>query len=439
MEYKRLKKDKVGIMLLLLFLFIGILNVSGIHSKDFTPLHRILTDAIADGAFPGATAVVGSKANGVLWSDAVGRYNYPSQSPPPLNNGTNPPMSLNTLFDMASCSKILGATTAAAILYEWGDLPLESKVTLYLGEAFAAQGKGDITISNLLRHDAGYPPDPTPYWYNNASFGCPNVTTESFSCTRRIYNALLNQTLMNPVGVEYVYSDLSFMTLMYVIGTVAEKQGYVQKSDLRCSSDPISQCYFEAFCRRYVFTALGMNSTGWLPQPSLWPYAAPTENDTVFLHRQIQGQVSDANAYVTGGIDGHAGVFSNAMDVARFSLSMLRSTGVINVTTIRLFTTIYNTSESSRAFGWNTNANVTPDQGWNFTCGTLSNTTYLHIGYTGTQLCIDPVREIFTVLLTNRVNPDFTNEKILVVRQKYNTAVQQIWDGEGIQGSALLF
>lgn len=152
----------------------------------------------------------------------------------------------------------------------------------------------------------------------------------------------MNQTLINPVGSTYVYSDLrcsitslllllrllSFITIMYIVGALARTYGYVQLSDLYpgCydaslgTSGPNDQCFFEAYVRMYVWGALNLTNTQFLPPRALWPLAAPCENDTTYRHIVSQGTVSDGNAYAMGGIAGHAGSFSNALDLSvRFS------------------------------------------------------------------------------------------------------------------------
>jgi len=221
-----------------------------------------------------------------------------------------------------------------------------------------------------------------------------------------------------------VYSDLSFITLQYVVGTLARKLSYVSESDLlpscnypgegACAHSAVGSafrsltpatstglqltCYFEAYVRKYVFEAVGMNVTGYLPPKSRWANAAPTWDDTYYRHRTIQGQVSDENSYALGGIAGHAGVFRYVCAGMRLVLWLVlwlvlcwmlpcllpqwltmrvgcafvstapqllmlmqklmfapETSSFINATTVKLFTTCYNVTQSSRALGWDTN------------------------------------------------------------------------------------
>jgi len=239
------------------------------------------------------------------------------------------------------------------------------------------------------------------------------------------------------VGAVYVYSDLSFITLAYVVGNLAQNLGYVSQADLLpgCNrgGPGAVQCYFEAYVRKYIFEALNLSNTTFLPPDSWWPNCAPTNNDTGYRNVVLQGQVEDPNAYAMGGIAGHAGIFSTVHDIFTLNYQIMfapeSSTTFLNSTTTALWTKEYNHSQSSRALGWNTNDPTVYDYGWNRTCGDLSNTTWMHLGYTGTEICGDPVREIITLLFTNRVYPDTSNEpQIMQARQRFNTAVSVAYD-----------
>ena len=238
------------------------------------------------------------------------------------------------------------------------------------------------------------------------------------------------------MGEVYVYSDLSFITLQYVIGNLARTLGYVQESDLvsgcyqgTAASD---MCYFEAYLRIHVFAPLKMSRTSFLPPLNQWRQCAPAENDTLTHEYQnilLQGQVSDGNAYALGGIAGHAGIFSTAADLTALAHRVMfardydGSDGFINATTATYFTTEYNNTQSCRALGWSTNDPTTVDEGWGLSCGNLSAKTWTHIGYTGTQICGDPENQIVTVMLTNRVYPVASNNQMLKYRQGFNNAV----------------
>jgi len=393
---------------------------------------KILENAIRDGYFPGATAMV-ADATGVLYSVAVGSFTY--GVPPPYDDD-NPQMQLNTIFDMASISKVTAATTAFAQFYQRGEISLDTKVYTLL-PGFENNGKKEMTVLNLLLHNSGFPADPVPS-FNSKEFGCPETSNyypnEVFTCQSKIYQAILDQTLDNPIGEVYVYSDLSMMTMMYVVGRLAVDLGYVVAADTvpecKVGIPGEEQCYYEAYVRKYVFTAFQMTSTQYLPNTALWSLCAPTENDTTYRHKVLQGQVHDPNTYAMGGISGHAGVFSNLFDIHTLAIRWLFASEndlLLNRTTADYFTKEYNHSQSSRALGWNTNDYTAPDQGWHQECGTLSENTFMHSGYTGTLLCADKERQLIVILLTNRVYPK-TGTSIHDIQQAFTTSVQSIYD-----------
>ncbi|KAN0003386.1 hypothetical protein ACTFIZ_009535 [Dictyostelium cf. discoideum] len=403
--------------------------------ETWSEVDTLLEEAIENGTFPGCVALVGNQ-KGVLYASAKGSFTYGVGTP--INDFKVPPMELSTLFDMASCSKVTACTTSVAQFYQRGELDLDSPITDFLGLEFGVNGKSGISVRNCLLHNSGFYPDPNPFW-NTPQFNCP-ATEEyyppmEFTCQSQIYQSILNQSLMNPIGSTYVYSDLNFMTLMYVVGNLAKQFNYITEDQLTPGCDngapENAQCYYEAYVRHYVFDALNLNVTNYLPPQYLAPQCAPTENDTVYMHTTIQGVVSDGNAYALGGISGHAGVFSNVEEMWIFMYSLMfaqSNSQYLNSTTVQYFTTEYNHTQSSRALGWNTNDPTVFDEGWGLACGTLSAKTWMHLGYTGTMLCGDPERELIVILLTNRVYPDPSNIKIENVRKPFSTLVQQVYD-----------
>lgn len=248
-----------------------------------------------------------------------------------------------------------------------------------------------------------------------------------------VFASLLNQTLASPPNQVFVYSDLSMITLHFVVGSLAESLGYVTQADLLPECQALlpsmgqglrKTCFYEAYVRVHVFEALELTSTTFRPPASLAAQIAPTWNDTDYRMEVVQGVVSDENSYANGGICGHAGVFSAGADVATFLQLYLHAPAAgatfLNATTVAKFTTPYNLTQSSRALGWDTNE---PNNAYN-PCGELSPLTYNHLGYTGTTICVDPINNLFTVLLDNRVYPDKTGRalEIQTVRQAFNTA-----------------
>lgn len=287
------------------------------------------------------------------------------------------------------------------------------------------------------------------YW--SSAFACPATghqpVSEVFSCVDQAYDGLMKQTLINPPGAKYVYSDLSMISLQYVVGTLAKNLGYIQPSQLHPScaaalaaqgtSPPGSMsglersCYYEAYARHFVFEPLNMSVTGFLPPKDEWAAIPPTWQDTYYRDFWPQGQVSDENSYALGGIAGHAGVFSNVVDLMKLMQWLMHppaaSDVFLNATTVDLFTTMHNVTQSSRALGWDTNSYVANTYRG---CSNLSQNTFTHLGYTGTQLCGDKDRKLITILLTNRCYPDKTGGLTTIhpVRQQWNDAVLAVYN-----------
>eukprot|EP01156_Anaeramoeba_ignava_P006001 Anaeramoba_ignava/a347490_159.p1 GENE.a347490_159~~a347490_159.p1 ORF type:complete len:438 (+),score=116.39 a347490_159:28-1314(+) len=421
---------KIG-LILFVFLIIGF-----IYGYDWTPVDQVLENALNEKAFPGCTALVGS-SEGVIYAKPFGYYTY--GLPAPVTH-TNPAVQMDTMYDLASLTKVVATTTAVMQFYQRGELDLNTKLIdpKLLGEKYNNNGKDQITVRNLLLHNAGFPPDPVPnYW--NKTFGCPEAQKyyppEDFNCRAKIYSSVMTQTLIYPTGSKYIYSDLSMITMMYVVGKLAHDLKYITPEDL----DPIcvanssinvndlnglEQCYYEAYVRIFVLSPLNTQRTMFRPDVSLWGDCSPTENDTWFRHQVIEGFVHDENAYIMGGISGHAGLFSISQDLGYLMEKLVfapEDSNYVNKTTVELFTTIYNETQSSRALGWDTNL-------YNYFCGDLSQKTFCHTGFTGTSICADPTRKLYAILLSARVYPTRDNYLIGTVRTQFANAVKQVFD-----------
>ena len=371
---------------------------------DWAAVDKVLTDAIAAHTFPGCAASVTGPDGSIVYARAFGRHTYDAASPPVDFNAS--------LFDMASLSKIVGVTTTAAALYQAGLLGLDTLVCdpSLLGVAFAAGGKGGVAVRNLLLHNAGFPADPSPgYW--EPAFGCPATAANAtgtpaleFNCSQRIYDAVMNQTLSHPPGAVFLYSDLSFISMLYVVGTVIERHALVAEAAFlpACGAPAAAppslrlHCFFEAYWRTVLAPRMGLPTGQYLLAPDQAAAAMPTWEDTEYRHEQLRGVVSDENAYAVGGISGHAGVWCSGNDAARFMSSWRRGPmgGLLNDTTVALWTAVANASFSPRALGWSTNADSYRG------CGGMHPSAAYHTGYTGTQLCYDATVNVSTTLLT---------------------------------------
>jgi CubicO group peptidase (beta-lactamase class C family) len=377
----KLKKKYVLLFLFPLLLACGKQNYSGKTSMgkyNFSKVEKVVKNAIEDSAFPGAVVLV-EKDGKIIFEKAFGYFTYDKNSRP---------MTLNTLFDLASLTKVISTTNCAMICIDRGLFKLDDRVSKYIPE-FAANGKENITVRNLLLHNSGLPAFKKYY----KMFDNGGDVLEDIYTTKLDY----------PTGTKTVYSDLGIITL----GKIIEK---------------VTGMTLDKFAQREVFNPLGMENTMYNPPDSLKKYCAPTEYDNYWRHRQIQGVVHDETASMLGGIAGHAGLFSTAEDIARV-LQMLLQDGefngnqIIEPGTVKLFTK-QQSKESTRALGWDTKSKTGSSAGDLF-----SDDSYGHTGFTGTSVWTDPERKLFVVFLTNRVYPSRENHKLFKVRPALHNAV----------------
>ncbi|MGA2812290.1 MAG: glycoside hydrolase family 3 N-terminal domain-containing protein [Candidatus Acidiferrum sp.] len=363
------------------------------------PAYDILEKAISEKAFPGATLAIGYR--GKVAIHAFGHLSYDAKSPLTV---------ANTMYDIASLTKVVATTTIVAKLAE-GDFPvpidLDAKVERYLPEWTATSEKGlgnlfrenpeelawrhKVTVRHLLTHTSGLPAF-KEYWRTSHS------REESLA---RIFA----EPLEYQPGTKEVYSDLGIILLTEIIE--------------RLTGKPL-----DALSNTYIFSPLDMKNTLYRPPQKLWPAIAPTEIDNILRHKLLQGEVHDENAYVLGGVSGHAGLFSTAPDLAAFC-QMLLDGGVyahhriLRRATIAQFTTPQQLSNGTRTLGW-----AVPTEGGS-SGHYFSPHSFGHTGFTGTSIWIDPDRDLFVVLLTNRVHPTRENTQIQKVRPALHDAVMQ--------------
>ena len=328
----------------------------GMSAARLRVIDRVVQRGIKAGGFPGAAVVVGRKGASV-WHKGFGHIDWAKSSP-----AVSPS---ETIYDLASLTKVVGTTTAVMILYDEGLIGLDDPVSKYLPE-FSGGLKDSVTVRLLLEHRSGLPPD-RPLWR----------LASSPDDARRI---VLSTQLDYRPGTRYVYSDLGAMTLAFIVEKV--------------SGQPL-----DGFLNDRVYAPLGMSHTFFRPADSLKDRVAPTEV-TPPRGYPLQGEVHDENAYALGGVAGHAGLFSTAQDLAVFAQMMLNGgeydgVRIVADSTIRLFTT---RAAGNRALGW-----AMADGQWG-SGEYLSDQAYGHVGYTGTSLWIDPTRDMFVILLTNRVH-----------------------------------
>jgi CubicO group peptidase (beta-lactamase class C family) len=352
----------------------------------FAPAFAEVDSWVAKKAFPGAVLAVGQHGKLVALK-AFGRLD---------SSAGAPPMPVDAIFDLASLTKVIGTTTAAEILYDRHKLDLDAPVVRYLPEFGKTPGHDRITVRQLLSHSSGLQSADMSWRYAKDRQG--------------ILQRLYTMPATDPPGTVFAYRD----TNLILVGEIVQ----------RLSGLPLDR-----FLAREVFGPLGMKDTGFRPSPTLLPRIAPTEQDDSFRHMLVRGVVHDENAYVMGGVAGHAGLFSTARDLATLAELYLdhgsyRGKRLIKASTIALFETRQNMPPgSSRALGWDT-----PTPG-GFAGALASPHAILHTGFTGTSIYIDPDRDAFVILLTNRVNPTRNNPLIGQARPAIHTAVLSVLDG----------
>jgi CubicO group peptidase (beta-lactamase class C family) len=347
----------------------------------FARAFAILQQAIADRAFPGCALSIVHRGTLVALK-GLGRFTYEAASPA---------VQADTIFDLASVSKAVATTPVAMLLYERGQLDLDSPVSSLLPEFAGDDPRRDqVTVRMLLAHSSGLP------------------AYERLFERARTREELVHAAMTTPLAADpetrAEYSDIGFIILGELLARLAD--------------EPLDR-----FCQREIFGPLGMARTGYCP-PAAWrPNIPPSVDDRDFRQRIVQGEVHDENASVMGGIAGHAGVFAPAGDVALFAHAMLNGgRPILHPETLALFTRRQSEPPgTSRALGWDTPSQ--PSQSGRH----LSPTAFGHLGYTGTSLWIDPPNQIAVTLLTNRTWPDHSNQSIKQVRPNfYNAAVEAL-------------
>ncbi len=340
---------------------------------------QILRNAISEQVFPGCCVAI-THCGKLVASKGLGRFTYHPDSPE---------VGPDSIFDLASVSKVAATTPMAMILYERGlldlDLPVSSVFPEFTGEDARRE---EVTVSMLLQHCSGLPA------YAKLFLNC--------STREELLGAALTTPLEADPGTRAVYSDIGFI----ILGVLLER---------------IAESTLANFCQTEIFGPLGMAHTAFCP-PSPWiALSVPTADDRTFRQRIIQGEVQDENAFVLGGVAGHAGLFSTANDVAIFAHAMLhRGLPILRRETVAIFTRRAETPErTSRALGWDTPS--APSQSGKY----FSRASFGHLGYTGTSLWIDPETELSVTLLSNRTWPDCKNQAIKQVRPRFHDAVYE--------------
>jgi uncharacterized protein YbbC (DUF1343 family)/CubicO group peptidase (beta-lactamase class C family) len=342
--------------------------------ERFAPLDALLKDAVEKGQAPGAVLLVGHNEV-FIYRKA---YGYRSLDP------SKEPMTVDTIFDMASLTKVMATTSCVMRLVQLGQIKLNDPVVKYIPE-FAQNGKDEVTVRQLLTHYSGLRPDLDlkQYW-TGLEEGYKRANAEK---------------LINPPGAVFVYSDINFV----VLGELVQK----------VSGMPLDQ-----YSQTYIFGPLGMTSTRFLPPADWKPRIAPTERDER-SGQMLRGVVHDPTARQMGGVAGDAGLFSTADDVAKFAQALLKGGApVLSPWVVEKMTTPQQPPNLTdvRGLGWDIDSPFSSNRGDLLPVGSFG-----HTGFTGTSLWIDPTTNTYIILLTNAVHIKQGN--VIALRNEVATAV----------------
>ena len=333
----------------------------------------MIGDAVHDGQIPGAVLLV--------WHDGQVVYRKPFgyRALEPRREI----MTVDTIFDIASLTKVVATTTAVMQLVQKGRVRLNDPVANYIPE-FAQNGKDEITVRNLLTHYSGLDPGldlSQPWVGRDAGFSMAFAAKPS-----------------SPPGSKFVYSDLNFI----VLGALVER---------------VSKVQLDKYCDTHIFAPLKMTRTRFLPPKTWLPRIAPTQYDE--QNRMLRGVVHDPTARRMGGVGGQAGLFSTADDLSKFARAMISGSSVLPDLMIEKMTTPQQppTSPNLRGLGWDIDTPYSSNRGDLLPVGSFG-----HTGFTGTSLWIDPTTRSFIILLTNAVHPRGKGSAI-ALRNKVATAV----------------
>jgi CubicO group peptidase (beta-lactamase class C family) len=362
--------------------------------KQFKPVYDILNNAIDARTFPGCAFGVlrrdgsGNKTGGeVLLQDALGHFTYEEDSPP---------VTPQTLYDIASLTKVVATTAAAMLLVQRVQVDLDAPLGELLPGFVIGRAPGShahhVKVRHLLAHNSGLP-------------GYVEFFRTATS-PAELFRNCLELPLESDPGARSEYSDPGFMLLGKALEVVVK--------------EPLAD-----WVGREIFASLGLDSTIFCPPAASRGLIPPSEEDTSFRQRRIQGEVQDENAWLLKGAAGHAGLFSNVPDLLQFGREILRaaeadqSGGLFDPSIVEIFAERQSPQGSSRALGWDT-PSANSSAGKHFSSHSIG-----HLGFSGCSLWIDLDAQIVVTLLTNRTWPDRSNQAIKAIRPAFHDAVRE--------------
>lgn len=332
-----------------------------LNEQQLAPISSIVEKIISKGKISGAVVLIGNQER-VIYRRAFG---HRSLMPEKI------PMTADTIFDLASLTKVVATTTAVMQLVESGKLKLDDPVAKYW-PAFRANGKGHITVLELLTHYSGLRPT-------------LNLKLR-WSGYKTAMKKIIKERPLYPHGKVYIYSDINFVILGELIRRLSGKR-------------------LDEYCSMYIFKPLGMKDTLFKPSTILHERIAPTQ---YHKRNMLSAYVHDPICCKMGGVSGHAGLFSTADDLSIFAQMLLNKGSLNGVRILKPQTVEQMTMPQSplnkprlRGLGWDIEAPLSFNRDELFPVG-----AYSHLGYTGTSIWVDPVTETYIIILTNRVYPD---------------------------------
>jgi SSS family transporter len=349
------------IAVLLILLLAPTLQLHAVEEPGFRQIDRIVEGGIAAKKFPGAVVIAGHNGR-IVFEKAYGNRSL----------GPAEPMTEDTVFDVASLTKVLATAPAIMQLYEQGRFRLNDPVANYLPE-FAANGKQDITIRQLLTHYSGLPPDVS--------------LEDSWEGKKEGLRRAFAATPVTAPGVQFRYSDINFI----VLGALVEK---------------LSGLTLDQYQQQYLAQSLGVEHMRYLPPESWRSRIAPTQYDHGVM---LRGVVHDPTSRRMAGVAGHAGLFSSAGDVAVYAQNLLDrlagrpSNFPLQQVTLQKMTTPGQpaTGTALRGLGWDIESPFSSNRGEIFPVGSFG-----HTGFTGTSIWMDPASDTYVVFMSNAVYPD---------------------------------
>ena len=376
-----MQSGRLFLVSLLILAGLSTLLPARVSAFDFSTLDTVVNKAVSDSVFPGASLAVLYKGK-VVFHKAFGKLTYAPMSSP---------ADTTTMYDLASLTKAIVTTSIVMQLVERDSLNLQAPVSHYLPE-FTGKGKDKITIEHLLRHTSG--------------LRAHTLFSKTCSTPQQLFTTIASDTLLSKPGITTLYSDLGFMLIGRIIETITGRT--------------LDRNFHNRFAE-----PLGMTSTMFTPPQSLAWRIAPVEKDTLWPFTFQRPLVHDQNSALLGGVAGHAGLYSTTADLISM-VTMLMNGGRVNGHTYIKAATLKKflaRKDSLRALGWD----VRSPGGHSSAGDYYSNSSYGHLGFTGTSIWIDPEKELAVIFLCNRVYPSSANIKIRSFRPLlHNTVVRSL-------------